>query len=209
MEGLFELKNNVITFSAVTLMIPEFSYIWNKDTDRDKMTAKKELAYVYFMCDYNSMYNSYPPDLRIKKVGKDFMGNENYIPIKYIEKAIQKYSELQDTPVIKSLKSVKKNLEITTSVLNTVQEDISKNIEIFKKQNKNLADDDQWLETMLKNLEKISKIITTYPTVIKMMSELEVQARRQELEGELIRGGGEVGDYEMPESMSKITEQKT
>ena len=200
MEHLFELKNNKIVITPIVLLIPEFNAIWERDKSQEKERAKKDIAYIYFLCDYASIYNSYPLEVRVSKVSEDLMGKRNYRPDELIQKAIERYNEFQNTPAVTSLKSVRKNMETTTSVLSAIQKEIKENMETYI--NNPGKDKEDLMEKTLKNLEKIQKIINQYPSTIKMLSELEEQVKKEIATGGGIRAGGEVGDYETAESIN-------
>jgi hypothetical protein len=204
METLFELKNNNVVFNPTALMIPEFKKVWERDKSDKKEKAKKDLSYVFYMCDYSSVYIAYPKDIRVIKVNEDFMGISDYKPDEDIGKAMNKYMELQKTPAITSLMSVRNNLEITTDVLNTIQGDIKDNMQSYLGKDKSSVDDrEKALEQTLKNLEKVNKIISSFPVIIKMLTDLEDQVKKQLIQKDSIRGGGDMGDYENPDSFKK------
>ena len=57
--NLFFISDNKILPTPETLLIKEFENIWNRDKTKTKDIALKELAYIYFISDYKSIYNNY------------------------------------------------------------------------------------------------------------------------------------------------------
>ena len=52
--NLFELENNVVTFSPQALLIAPFKEIWDKDKSKGKEDAALKLAFIYYMSDERS-----------------------------------------------------------------------------------------------------------------------------------------------------------
>lgn len=110
-------EENKIVISPEALLIPEFFTLWKKDTSIKKETVLKELAFVYFLMDYDSSYQAYSPEEREEQLKKDF-------DIKKISKdvlaASEKYKKLQETPSMRFLDSAIKALESMKSYFNSV-----------------------------------------------------------------------------------------
>jgi len=54
--NIFQITNNVVTFSPQALVLEPFREIWDSDISKDKIMAVKELSYVYYMADDRSDY---------------------------------------------------------------------------------------------------------------------------------------------------------
>lgn len=104
---LFQIQNNQPVITSEALLIPEFSAIWQKDKTKKKEQATKELSYIYFMADYKSVYQAYSEDVMEKQIIKDVFGKKKWKASKDVERAVEKYKELQQTPSMRLLKSFK------------------------------------------------------------------------------------------------------
>jgi len=103
---LLDLKNSKVIVSPEAILIPEFKLIWERDKSKDKDTAIRELAYIYFTCDYKSPYLTSMGKERVRlAVSKDFMKDSSYKPDKEIEDAMYKYKNLQYTPSMRLLEA--------------------------------------------------------------------------------------------------------
>lgn len=119
--NLLTLKNNKVEVSPEALMIPEFKSLWSLDSTSTKANALKQLAYVYFLCDYNSVYQSFPKDKRSDKIRQDLGHGNGKIRLRRgCRKAIEKYEELQNTPSMKFLESARDALEAMTEYFNNI-----------------------------------------------------------------------------------------
>jgi len=52
--NLFEIENNVVTYSPQALMLEPFKKIWENDKSKDKIQANLVMSYVYYMADERS-----------------------------------------------------------------------------------------------------------------------------------------------------------
>ena len=118
---LFDLKERSVIVSPEALLIPQFKKIWDRDKSEDKLTAYRELSYIYFISDFKSPYRvSLTKDKLYLSVAKDFMKNENYKPDSEILNAIEKYEQLQITPSMKLLTASVKTVHNLTDYLQGV-----------------------------------------------------------------------------------------
>lgn len=116
---VLEIVNNNLTIHAECLAIPEFKKLWDSDKSKNKLDAINALRYVYFTADYKSLYNTFDPITREKMLKKDCFGNEDQVISEDILEAINKYIQLQETPLLKYLKSA-------MNALNKMEEYFSK-----------------------------------------------------------------------------------
>jgi|SRR3972149_10383042 len=112
--NLFFISDNKILPTPETLLIKEFENIWNRDKTKTKDIALKELAYIYFISDYKSIYNNYLSLIKETKIKEDIIQNKDWKPDLLIESAIKKYEELQITPTLRLLNGARKALEEMT-----------------------------------------------------------------------------------------------
>ena len=183
---LFTIKNNSIHFSPEALLIPEFKALWNRDkfTGRMKVAATEELAYVYFMTDYQSPYMVYPEDERATVVKKEqVLSRPRWKPDAAVKLAIEKYERLQQTPSLRLLKAVQGTLDKMTVSF----ENINFDPKAVDGDGKKLPVAD--MNKTLDSTGKISKALSA-------ISELQKKVKSEQNVEATIRGGGIVGDYE-------------
>ena len=106
---LFEIKNSqpVVT----TECILTFKDLYDRDSSERKERFFQEVEYVYFSCDYKSYYLSYQPEERQAKIIEDYIKIPGWKPDVVVEKAIQKYKELQKTQSLGLLEDARYALE--------------------------------------------------------------------------------------------------
>lgn len=116
---IFDLVDTKVVFDTSLLLVPEFKVIWDEDKAKDKNKAFKTFAYIYFMVDPASPYSNFPLDKRRTAVGQDMFKGE-IEETAGIKGAMDKYSELSETPSQRLLNSVKYKIdEIANYLQNT------------------------------------------------------------------------------------------
>jgi hypothetical protein len=161
-------------------LINEFKKIWDRDTSRDKARAIKELAFVYFMGDYKSEYNSQGIEKQ-KMVSIDVMNDEFYIPDELIEKAIAKYTSLQETISMRYLKSVRETANSLMKFYDQLR---------FNSNTMNVTNYDP---------SAVTKALKDVESIIEKLEKWEKKVFSEEDSME-IRGGGNIGIFENPEA---------
>jgi len=182
---MFIYKDGEVTIEPKMLFIPEFKKIWERDTSKKKEKAKKEFAFIYFMADFKSEYNSYGLE-KEDNIAKDIMGNNKYKADELILEAIEKYEKLQETYSMRYLKSVRQTIDS----LIKYYEDIS-----YSKSDKTFSP-----EKVIKASTEIEKIIIT-------LEKWERKVQTEEIEM-TIRGGGKVGMFEDEDKATWIHPKK-
>lgn len=86
--------------------IPQFKRIVDRDNTKNKEQASRELAYVYYMVDWESPYAPYKEEKR-RKLLKEDLFDEEWEPDEAIKEAIEKYRELYENDYIKMLQSAR------------------------------------------------------------------------------------------------------
>ena len=99
------------------LAITEFRTIWNNDKSKDKLTAFKELTFIYFMSDFNSPYSKFSEENKQEICSRDIMGDSNYRIPSIIAAAIAKYTELSDTPSMRLYRMSEKSKDRLATLL--------------------------------------------------------------------------------------------
>jgi hypothetical protein len=190
-NSIFILEGYKVLINPKALMIPEFSDIWERDHSVGKKKATKELAYVYYMADYKSEYNSYGLS-KDTQLGIDIFQNRNYKPDPYISKAIDKYKVLQETPSMRYLLSMRQRVNNIIDYLDTVQiRDKKKDGEEIKPVNPFIT------------IDKITATMSKIEDTLESIEKWEKKVFEEE-EDMKIRGGGVVNAFEDPESAKWI-----
>jgi len=179
---IFDIENGKVILKASSLAIPEFKTIWDNDKDKLKKNAYNKLSYVVFLCDMSldNPYRNYADQDRDLTLRKDFFCDENINLEEDIEKAIKKYRDLQETVSVRMLRAAKKAADKLSEYFETI------NFKEVDKMGKPIYS----ARDVASNLKEIGGIV-------KSLSILEDQVRREQATGGKIRGGGEIGDYEV------------
>jgi len=126
--NLIEINDrNIISIQPEALGIKAFSDVWNKDKSNNKEQALKELAFIYWSCNWNSMYyKGYPEDkVRIEIVKEAIFGKTDWKGDNIINEAIKEYKKLQDFnyPGLADLKTARKTLSTLKDFLDNLDPD--------------------------------------------------------------------------------------
>lgn len=109
--NIFQLINNNVVVSAEVLTIPHFNKIWKADKSKDKNDAYKQFTYIYHKSDYNSPYSNFPEDKKEEMIKADILGDKNFNPSNEVIEAVEKYKQLQETPLQRLLQAVKNKVD--------------------------------------------------------------------------------------------------
>lgn len=174
---IFDIVNGHIAPTANSLNVPEFKVIWDRDKSEDKSKAIKELSYVAFLIDESlqNPYRGYNYIDRVPILKRDFLGSDKAKVDKVITAAIKKYKELSFSTNMRLLKAAR----AATDKLSEYYEDMaSSDITKFKPRD------------LSSNLKDVGGII-------KSLDMLEEFVKKEQAESK-VRGGGEIGLYEVP-----------
>lgn len=176
--SIFSLRNGKIQIETENLIIPEFKIIYDRDKDKDKEIALKELAFVYFMADYKSIYNNLDEEAKIIQIKKDYF-NADWKPDVVLIVAIEKYKLLQETPTMKLLQDARKALDKIRAYYRTV--------DLEEKDNRG------------NNVHKITELSNSVANIGKIaesLDKLEEKIKKEQLKDTKIRGQADINDYE-------------
>ena len=179
MASLFDLKGGQIVLNAESLAVPIFNKIWKRDKSKSKDRANKEIAYIFFMCDFNSPYMAYPGNKKRDIILNDFMKDPKWKEDKEIKEAMNKYLEFQETHTMRLMKAAKG----AADKLAMYFEDID-----FKE----MGDNGRPLynaKDVASNLEKVGSIVES-------LDKLENKIKKEIKADSRVRGGGDIGLYE-------------
>lgn len=169
---LFEIVNNQPVLTPEILLIPQFKLLWDRDKDTNKDNAKNELAYIYFLLDFQSPYLAYNEDEREEIITQDLFKTKNYNPDKDIVAAMQKYQEFTETPATNLLKGVRVGLDKVRRFLIDVD-----------------LDERTKAGTAVHKPGDITKAMSDADKMVESYNKLVEKARTEQAYSEKLRGG--------------------
>lgn len=169
--------------SPNSLAIPEFRYLWDRDNDVDKDNAVREISYVVFLCDESlaNPYRAYKEGDREVVLLKDFIKEKKWKADKYIEAAIKKYIEATQTTNSRLLKAAKNAAEKLAGYFDMID---------FNE----LDRDGKYVFSA----KELASNLAAVGNIVKSLHQLEEMVKKEQLETNTVRGGGEIGFYESP-----------
>ena len=171
---LFELKDNVVTFSPQALLLDPFRVLWERDKSKGKAYSKAELAYIWYMEDVRSdFYDIVDEDERKKEVLK-FLTElpSTYTPDEKGKEAFNLYKKMSEGVSVKILKDTM----IMVNNLRSAMIDMN-----FKERDKS----GKPVYDYGKALDLAGKI----PTLLKSLKDIYREIEREANEEHLMRGG--------------------
>lgn len=171
---MFDIKGDKIILNTESLAIPPFKDYYNKAKDKSK--ALKEIEYIIWLYKWNSPYDAYAEKDRAKQVAKDVFKDETYIPSEEIKELAKRFVEFQETPSTRLLGASKSAAEGLIEALTTYSQ--------------NEMDIDVAI--------KITRILKDVGNIVKSLDITMKQAKAEQMESGKVKGGGQIGLYEMP-----------
>jgi len=180
---LFDIVNGKVVMNPQVLTMPEFKFIWDRDDDIDKDKAVKEISYVVFLCDESltNPYRAYKEGDRQDVLLRDFIKDKKWKPDKHIEAAIAKFMEATQTTNSRLLKSAKNAAEKLAGYFDMID---------FNEVDK----DGKYLYSA----KELASNLAAVGNIVKSLHQLEEMVKKEQLETNTVRGGGEIGFYELP-----------
>lgn len=171
---LFDIVGGKVVIHNDALGIPCFKSIW--ESRKDKMTAHNIISYIVLNNHPDSPYvvSMYEKD-RSEKL-KSELFPEGFEFTEEIEYAESMYKEFIDTLSLKLLRGLRLSLE-----------SISRYLEESKADGMDM-----------KRVKDIMSVAAMADKSIRAISALEKQVRKDELETTTVRGGSEIGHFEIP-----------
>lgn len=206
MISLFEInETDDVVLNPELRLIKQFKKLIERDRGskgdaqgRKKYRAIKELAFIYFMCDYNSRYLNVPETERVEQIVSD-LDIDNFKVDEDIREAMDKYVELQETPSLKILNEIKETLFTCHKLSKILRDQIEKDIAAGKHNESYLDDKGRLIlgtTTLIENLKNVLTISDAIPKTIDTMTKLEDKVKKEIQQDSRIRGGGKRGEYE-------------
>lgn len=135
-DKIFIMDGDQPELNAVGIHIPEFQKLYVSDSSEDKSTYKKQLAYVYHMCEYDSPY--YDSDTKEADIIRDFIGKSYWRKPKMVDAAVEAYKRLDNSPekttldsALSACRSISRDIEQLTKSSSNVDkliEELEKSI---------------------------------------------------------------------------------
>ena len=180
---LYDIVNGKVVMNPQSLVIPEFRYLWDRDNDVDKDNAVREISYVVFLCDESlaNPYRAYKEGDREQVLLRDFIKEKKWKADKHIEAAIKKYTEATQTTNSRLLKAAKNAAEKLAGYFDMID---------FNEVDK----DGKYLFSA----KELASNLAAVGNIVKSLHQLEEMVKKEQLETNTVRGGGEIGFYELP-----------
>lgn len=171
---MFDIKGDKIILNTEDLAIPPFKDYYNNS--KDKAYALKEIEYVIWLYKWNTPYEAYPEKDRAKQVAKDVFKDENYTPSEAVNKLGKRFIEFQETPNTRLLSASKSAAEGL--------------IEALTQYSQTVMDIDIAI--------KVTRILKDVGNIVKSLDITMKQAKAEQIESGRVKGGGQIGLYEIP-----------
>lgn len=180
---LFDIVNGKVVMNPQALAMPEFRYLWDRDKDIDKDNAVREISYIVFLCDESlaNPYRAYKEGDREEVLLKDFIKEKSWKADKYIDAAVKKYLEATQTTNSRLLKAAKNAAEKLAGYFDMID---------FNETDK----DGKYLFSA----KELASNLAAVGNIVKSLHQLEEMVKKEQLETNTVRGGGEIGFYELP-----------
>ena len=186
---IFDIVGTEVELNAQILGIPPFKTLWDRDKTKGKKGARRDTTYVTFICDtsLDNPYRGYSDLDRRRIVRNDIIASglalEDWIPEEdeTLREAEIKFEEFQQTPSSRMLKSLSGMVDKLEEYYQTV--DFNK---IDSQGRPLFSSIDAW-----NNIEKATNSL-------KKLKDLEKEVLREQTEAATVRGGSEIGAYEIP-----------
>jgi hypothetical protein len=177
---LFDIVGGNVIMNPTILWIPEFKYLWDRDAGKHKETAVKEISYIVFLYSFKSPYLAYSERDRKVKILRDYFGEQKWEPDDAVKAAIKRYNELQETA--------------TTRLLNASLRLCDKVTEYFDSIDLNEKDK---MGKPIYTLNEVVKNMKDVGPVVKSLEQLKDQVLREQMDKSIIRGGSDIGLFEI------------
>ena len=178
---LFDIEGGKLVLNPANLYIPEIRALWERDKTKEKNQATKEISYVTFMGNMSTKnpYMAYSERDKEVKVRKDTIQKE---PDEAIKKALERYKEFQNTTNTRLLLGARSAADKLAGYFEGV--DFSQ-LDSYGKPVYSARE-------LASNLKEVGNIV-------KSLVLLEKQVQKEQLDQQAVRGGNEIGQYELPD----------
>lgn len=191
--SLFTENKGSLSIAPEIQKIDAFSQIIKRDKDKAKRNAHNELAFVYFWADYKSPYLNNVEPKRLEILRKDLRLGADWKMDSVIKAAIAKYRELNETPTIKTLRTVKETLAVTVAVTESMRKKIEDSLS--KYENEEPTDTSEDITVIIQAVTSLIGLSEKIPKTIAILESMEEKAKKEAID-EKIYGGGAAGLFE-------------
>ena len=171
---MFDIKGNKISLSTDDLAIPPFKDHYNNA--EDKAQALKEIEYVVWLNKWNTPYEAYPEKERASKVAEDVFKDKKYIPTAEVKELSKRFIEFQETPGTRLLAASRSAAEGLTEAIYLYSAEAMD------------------IDTAI----KVARILKDVGNIVKSLDMTMKQAKAEQMETGRVKGGGQIGLYELP-----------
>lgn len=180
---MFDIVAGKVVLDKESLTIPVIANYWNKyESNRDH--AIKMIQYVVFKYRWDSPYKSYSPEDRDRIIKTDIFTDAKGFEMNEDDREFeQRYVQLQATPLTRLLEAAEEGVEYLIRQFNGLREKEDKT-DSYGKPLVTANDVSKWLE----------KIAGT----VKSLDTLKKQVASEQVTGSKVKGGSEIGHYELP-----------
>jgi len=195
--GVFKEEQGKLVIDPEVKFILEFRKLIGRDKDRQKRNAMKELAFIFYVVDFKSPYSVYDEVEKIKRSIKTCGFDDTWKPDKPVKDAMRVYDELQDTPAIQSLRTIRSTLFTSLKAVRFVQDYLDRIIETM-----NSTTDEDDLENptdpegLIKTVNELLKLSDKLPSTIATLEQVEEKVKLEQTTKRKIKGGGQSNFFE-------------
>lgn len=171
---LFDIIGGKIVIHEDALGIPCFRTIWEKNND--KRLAVNIISYIILNNHPSSPYViSMPKKSREERLRRELLNEDTPYDddFKYAEES---YVEFTDTLVLKMLRGIRSNLEQMSESLVSINSD----------------------GMTMRDMKDLMDLASKAEKAVKSIYALETKVKKDELEASSVRGGSEIGRFEIP-----------
>jgi len=181
---LINIEGDRIVPSPECLAIPEFYTLWKRDRSKFKKKAMEELTFVTFLVDntIHNPYRGYSEDMRNDVLRQDYF-EKGWKPDELVKDAINKYRSMQKTT--------------SSRLVGAAQVAADRLADYYSMVNFHEFDDNG---KPVYSAREVQSNLKDLSNTIKSLFALEEQLRKEQLDGNLSRGGFEIGEFEIPSS---------
>lgn len=168
---ILDIKNGKLEITPEALGLKYFKTLWTRDKSKDKTKAYNDILYVYYYCDFKSPFFKYPPEEREILIKEEVLNSKDYKIDKDVLSAIDGYSEISKTPIMKMLEGA------SVAIYNMRNHLVDKNIDP----------------------DTAQKIIINLPKMIAALNEANEAAQRELSAQSRVRGNQQISLLEQGE----------
>lgn len=170
---MFDIRGDKIIINTDELAIPPFKDYYNNAVD--KKQALLEIEYIIWLYRWNTPYEAYPEKERAQRVAKDVFKDENFVPTAALLELRDRFLEFQETAGTRLLAASQTAAEGLIEALNSYS--------------KGAMD----IDTAI----KVTRILKDVGSIVKSLDVAMKQAKAEQLETGKVKGGGQIGLYEI------------